>query len=416
MALHWHSLAGKGVHLVSWDEGSARDALKFFDPVGQLLDCDTGLVTQAMTGVGRRSAYAATVTFGSYSEMAADYLRDNLHDSREHVVQRGLHAAVVDDVNDALVPLALSHVLITAPRTSAEPRRIQAIEASFRRGSDYRPERKQHAIVFTASAMSRLKAAVGWGNVPSLKAVTTAERVENAIVRREGLGGSDGRETLADISVQGYLGAYEELTGFSSRGEPSGSIDDILAAGGRAGPNPNELVFERLIDRQRAKIYGFRARVRDEPDTLSLVHPITGDAVRAWLMRGADTLTAGLRDVLAGQRTPEQIDDALNGATAHGELVDRATLLVEKVVELRANSLGAPEMAALLRKVFFTVVNIQWREHLRRMRFLQRQSGALYGPAADVAGGREVDAAALFAACEQAIRVESIKYALNARL
>ena len=50
------------------------------------------------------------------------------------------------------------------------------------------------------------------------------------------------------------------------------------------------------------------------------------------------------------------------------------------------------------------------------MRFLQRQSGALYDPAAEAAGAREADAAALFAACEQAVRVESLKYGLNARL
>lgn len=415
MALYWHSLAGKGAHLVSVDERSARDALKLFDPVGQLLGCDIGLVTQAATGVARRSAYAATVTFGSYAEMAADYLRDNLHDLPEHVVQRGLHAAVVDDVA-AVAPRALSHVMVTAPRTAKEPRQVQGIAASFRRGSDYRPERKQRAILFTAPGVARLKTAVGWDEVPSLKAVSTAERVENAIVRREGLGRPDGHEMLAEISVLGYLGAYEALTGFSSRRTQSGSIDDVLAADGRAAPHPSELSFERLIDRQRSQIYGFRTRVREDPEPIGLVHSVAGDTVRAWLMYGADSLTAGLRDVLAGRQTPEQIDDAVNGASAQNELVDRATLLVEKVVEGRVNELGAPEMAALLRKVFLTVVDIQWQEHLLRMRFLQRQSGVLYGSGANAAGGREADAAALFAGCEQAIRVESLKYALNVRL
>ncbi len=368
-----------------------------------------------MPDAARRSAYAAMVTFGSCSEMAADYLRDNLHDSREQVVQRGLHAAVVDDVNVALVPRALSHVVITAPRTAEEPPRIQAIAASFRRGPDYRPERGQQAVLFTASAMSRLKVAVGWDEVPSLEAVAMAERVENAIVRREGLGRSDGREPLAEISVQGYLAAYEALTGFSSRGgEPGRSVDDMLSAGGRGSPHPRELSFERLIDRQRSKLYDFRARVRDEADAFRLVRPIASDAVREWLASGAGTLIDGLRDTLAG-RGREQIDDALSGATAHDELADRATRLIEKAVEERANALGTPEMAALLRKVFLTLVDVRWREHLLRVSFLQRQAAALYDPAAEAAGAREADVAELFAACEQAIRVESIKYALNAR-
>jgi preprotein translocase subunit SecA len=321
---------------------------------------------------------------------------------------------VVDDVNLALVPRALSHVVITAPRTSAEPPRVQAIAASFRRGSDYRPERRQQAILFTASAMSRLKAVVGWDEVPSLEAVAMAERVENAIVRRAGLGRSDGREPLTEISVQGYLAAYEALTGFSSRGgEPGRSVDDLLSVGGRGAPHPRELAFERLIDGQRSKLYDFRARARDEPDALRLVRPIASDAVREWLAGGAETPIAGLRDALAG-RSRERIDDALSGPTTHDEFADRATRLIEKAVEERANVLGTSEMAALLRKVLLTLVDVRWREHLLRVRFLQRQAAALYHPAAEAAGAREADVVELFAACEQAIRIESIRYALNA--
>jgi hypothetical protein len=264
--------------------------------------------------------------------------------------------------------------------------------------------------------MARLKTAVGWGEVPLLKAVANAERVEATIMRRDGLSRPDGHEMLADISIQGYLGAYEAVTGFSSRPTQGGSIDNVLAADGRSAPHPSELSFERLIDRQRSQVYGFRTRAREDPEPSGLVHTVVGDMVRAWLRYGADRLTAGLRDVLAGRQTPEQIDDALSGASAQNELADRATLLVETVVEGRKNTLGASDMAALLRKVFLTLVDIQWQRHLLRMRFLQRQSGVLYGPGASVAGGREADAVTLFAGCEQAIRVESLKYALNARL
>jgi preprotein translocase subunit SecA len=414
MVLHWHSLAGKGVHFLSWDEKAARDAAKRFDRLGALLNCDVGLVIQSTTRPGRRSAYGATVTFGSCTEMAADYLRDNLHDSRTEVVQRELYAAVTDDVDTRLVSRALSHVLITAPRKLSTPSpEVEAIVASFRRGSEYRVDRKQQAIVFSASAVSRLKAAVGWGAVPSLRAVTAAERIERMIAVREGLAGSQGREALAEISVQGYLSLYERFTAFSSNSNLRGTVDDVLMQG---VPDIGELTFERLIDRQRSIIYTYRAGVRDASDTLVFLRPIIADAVDVWLARGAATLSDGVNEVLAGYQTREHINIALESASSESELADRAILLIQTAVDQRKNALGVAQTANLLQRVLLTVIDLQWRDHINWIRFLQRQSLGLYSSAADVGEARNADAHSLFAACEQAIRVESIKYLLNARV
>src|SRR5262249_45758007 len=149
---------------------------------------------------------------------------------------------------------------------------------------DYEVDSKQQAIAFSRSTIVRLKSTVGWGDVPSPKAVGMAERVESFIVDQEGLSKSYGRETLAEVSAQGYLGAYPRLTGFSSSGRPGENLESILREGRMARSHLRELTFERLIDRQRAEIYAYRARIRDNPDTLSFLHPIVIEAVRVWMV------------------------------------------------------------------------------------------------------------------------------------
>jgi preprotein translocase subunit SecA len=291
---------------------------------------------------------------------------------------------------------------------------VQRIADSFQNGSDYRVNRKQQEVLFSRRAMPRLKWAVGWDEVPSLKAVSMAERVEDLVARREGVGRAGGRETLAEISVQGYLGGYKVLMGFSSGGKPGRTIDDILAESRKSEPPLRELTFEREFDRQRSKIYGCRARVRDEPATLSFLDPIVTNIVQTWLASGEDALMTGLRDVLAEQQAPQQIDEALSGASSQHDLSYRAARSIENAIDGRKDELGESQMATLLRQVLLGVVDVEWREHIKRVRFLQRQSGALYYQAADLDEARNADVRALFSACEQMMRAESIKYLLNA--
>jgi preprotein translocase subunit SecA len=417
MALHWYSLAGKGAHFVSWDERRAREAIAFFEPVGALLGCEARLVTESMAGAVRSQAYGASVTFGTCSGMAADYLRDNLQDLRTNVVQRELHAAVMDDVNHGLVERALSQVVITAPGAGnvRRSRDADVIAGSFRPGIDYRVDRKRQAIMFSTSAVAQIRSAIGWEDAPLFRAVTVAERIEDIIVHREGLGRPDEREIAAEISIQGYLAAYESLAGFSSKGRPAESVDRILQEQREAIPNLRELTFERLIDRQRAKIYSVREAVRDSPDTLSLLRPIVIDVAQPWMAAGPAALIKEMQDLIAGWQTPEQIDGLLAARSSQADALDRAVLLVEEVVERRTGQLdGRIEAAAFFRRVLLTVIDLQWSSHIARMRFIQRQSDALYHHAKDLDEARNADGECLFAACEQAVRVDSIKYLLNA--
>lgn len=416
MALYWHSLAGKGVHLMSLNDRGARAWVKRFTPAGELLGCDVGCIAESMSEAARRTAYRAMVTFGSYSKMAADYLRDNLYDSQDDIAHREFYAAVVDDVRVGFTPLALSHVCIAAPSSGqmTQGPDIEEMARSFRRDCEYRRRRAEPDIIFTADGIALLKSMVGWTGAPSLETVSLAERIENALVRREGLDAPDGRASLAEVSLDGYLRIYPNLTGFSSKGVP-GTLNDILMDAEDSFPSLRELAIERLFDNQRSKTYSYRSRIRRESDVLALVHPIVSDMVEVWLTGGADALITGVCDALTGHQDREEVENALRGATFPGELPDQAIMLIERAIERRKETVGVSQMATILRHIVLTVVDVQWREHICRLRFLQRQSGPLYGKEAGTIEERSADVNGLFAACEQKIRFDSIKYLLNLR-
>lgn len=106
------ALAGHSVHVAAPNDYlSARDAA-WMRPVYETLGLSVGLITSDMDDDTRRRAYACDVTYGSASELAFDFLRDNTTHSLPETVQRGHDFALVDEadavlIDDAGMPLSL---------------------------------------------------------------------------------------------------------------------------------------------------------------------------------------------------------------------------------------------------------------------------------------------------------------------
>ena len=63
----------------------------------------------------RRKAYLADITYGTNNEFGFDYLRDNMAFSSAERVQRGLHYAIVDEVDSILIDEARTPLIISGP-------------------------------------------------------------------------------------------------------------------------------------------------------------------------------------------------------------------------------------------------------------------------------------------------------------
>ena len=63
----------------------------------------------------KRQSYACDITYGTNNEYGFDYLRDNMAFSLEDKVQRGLHYAIVDEVDSILIDEARTPLIISGP-------------------------------------------------------------------------------------------------------------------------------------------------------------------------------------------------------------------------------------------------------------------------------------------------------------
>ena len=61
----------------------------------------------------RREQYACDITYGTNNEFGFDYLRDNMVIYKEKLVMRGLHYAVIDEVDSVLIDEARTPLIIS---------------------------------------------------------------------------------------------------------------------------------------------------------------------------------------------------------------------------------------------------------------------------------------------------------------
>ena len=113
MPLYLNSLSGKGAHLVTVNDYLARRDAEWMGGVLKFLGCDVQYILNEMTPDQRREAYAAEITYGTNNEFGFDYLRDNMAVSTDHLVQRGFHYAIVDEVDSVLIDEARTPLIIS---------------------------------------------------------------------------------------------------------------------------------------------------------------------------------------------------------------------------------------------------------------------------------------------------------------
>ncbi len=113
MPLYLNSIPGQGAHLVTVNDYLARRDAEWMGGVLAFLGCDVEFILNDMTPDQRREAYGAEITYGTNNEFGFDYLRDNMAISPEHLVQRGFHYAIVDEVDSVLIDEARTPLIIS---------------------------------------------------------------------------------------------------------------------------------------------------------------------------------------------------------------------------------------------------------------------------------------------------------------
>lgn len=118
LPVYLNALAQKGVHLVTVNDYLAIRDCDWMTPLfefhGITIDC---IDRYQPNSPERRAAYNCDVTYGTNNEFGFDYLRDNMANSVEELVQRKHHYAIVDEVDSVLIDDARTPLIISGQMT-----------------------------------------------------------------------------------------------------------------------------------------------------------------------------------------------------------------------------------------------------------------------------------------------------------
>jgi len=110
-----NALQGKGVHVVTVNDYLARRDSEWMGRLYRFLGMSVGVIQHDLKDDQRQVAYGSDITYGTNNEFGFDYLRDNMKFELGHMVQRGHHFAIVDEVDSILIDEARTPLIISGP-------------------------------------------------------------------------------------------------------------------------------------------------------------------------------------------------------------------------------------------------------------------------------------------------------------
>lgn len=281
--LYLNSLLGKGAHLITVNDYLAEIGVGWMGPIYHFLGLRAAVITHdqsklfnpnvdsAVRGderlehfedITRQEAYLADITYGTNNEFGFDYLRDNMVQSLEQMVQRQdtpHYYTIVDEADSILIDEARTPLIISAPDTEPTQKYFEyaRLVQSLDKGTDFTIDEKAKSVALTDLGVKRIEQKLGVTNLyeesfdtihqveAALKARTLYQRDKEYIVRdnqviivdehtgrlmhgrrysdglhqaieaKEGATIQQESRTLATISIQNYFRLYEKLSGMT---------------------------------------------------------------------------------------------------------------------------------------------------------------------------------------------------------
>jgi preprotein translocase subunit SecA len=146
-----NALTGKGVHVITVNDYLAKRDSEWMGQLHRFLGLEVGLIQNHYHPGQRKISYGADITYGTNNEFGFDYLRDNMASSMHECVQRGLHYAIIDEVDSILVDEARTPLIISGQldqRTDIYEN-LARVAPRLKKDVDYTVEEKTKNILLT---------------------------------------------------------------------------------------------------------------------------------------------------------------------------------------------------------------------------------------------------------------------------
>lgn len=183
LPLIFHALSGKGAHLVTVNEYLAKRDGDWMRPVYEFFGFTVGIILAGQSPEEKRAAYGSDITYGTNNEFGFDYLRDNMAQSLEHLVQRSLHYALVDEVDSILIDEARTPLIISAPDTDSTTLydQFSRLVPLLTVNEHYNIDEKRKAATLTDAGVTFVEKQLGIENMYAEKGIRFVHHLEQAL-------------------------------------------------------------------------------------------------------------------------------------------------------------------------------------------------------------------------------------------
>ncbi len=196
-----NSLTGEGVHVVTVNDYLAKRDTHWMGPIYHSLGVSVGYIQHEaafifdpeydsgdpnwrhLRPVPRREAYHADVTYGTNNEFGFDHLRDNMVSDLSQRVQRKLHYAIVDEVDNILIDEARTPLIISGPAEESTKMyyTFAKLIPRLRPNQDYTVEERWRTVSLTDSGIANLERWLGLPNLYDPSHHSVIHHIENAL-------------------------------------------------------------------------------------------------------------------------------------------------------------------------------------------------------------------------------------------
>jgi preprotein translocase subunit SecA len=188
LPVYLNALAGNGVHVVTVNDYLATFHANWMGQLHRFLGISVGRVGPDLPEFEqKREAYACDVTYGTNTEFGFDYLRDNMARSAEHMVQRGHHYAIIDEVDSILIDEARTPLIISGPSSDVTKLYYQfaSIARSLTRDVDYEVDEEKKTVVPTEAGIEKVERQLGVTNLYDAVATNYVHQLGQALRAKE---------------------------------------------------------------------------------------------------------------------------------------------------------------------------------------------------------------------------------------
>jgi preprotein translocase subunit SecA len=178
--VYLNALSGKGVHVVTVNDYLARRDSTWMGLLYNALGLTVGVIIHEKTTEERRTAYASDVTYGTNNEFGFDYLRDNMSVSIDRQVQRGLHYAIVDEVDSILIDEAR---IISQPaeESTTKYQQYAQLVKGLSENTHFTRDEKQRVATLTEEGVKKMEELLGLENIYTDKGFEEVHHIEQAL-------------------------------------------------------------------------------------------------------------------------------------------------------------------------------------------------------------------------------------------